>query len=525
MFIKSQKFTQLPNFFRRLSRERRVLFFLIAGLAVLSVVSYLYYTYNGLALSYNDARSHLNISRRVVEGLNPGFGQIGSVWLPLPHILPIATVWSDFMWHSGLAGSIWSMLSFILASYMIYCLLRELGLPLYARSIGVAIFVLNLNILYLQSLAMTEMMLMAAAMSGIYYFFLWLKQNRLDHLLLSAVWIMLATLIRYDGWFLLAAAAAGLLFFAWRKWGWRQAEGWFVLFCTLAGFGVFLWLLWNLLIFGDPLFFMFGDNSAHAQQAEIAGKGLLATKGSWWLSIKVYTYALFYNIGILTIILGAVGAVWLWLSEENRTEARILIWLLFFPLIFNILALYLGHSIIFIKDIFGPAWFNVRYGIFMLPSLAVFSAYLIHRSGPARPVIISFVLLAAFFSFQSGDAVTVEDAVIGMSRKDVDCESVWLRENAGLDKEGYILISAAANDAIIFSSGLPMAKFIHEGAGDYYEKAVAEPESRARFITVRNDGYSDVVRQRLFINEAPPAGYELKISCGFSDIYELINFK
>ena len=43
-------------------------------------------------LLYGDARSHLNVARHVTDGLRPGLVQLGSVWLPLPHILLIPLV-------------------------------------------------------------------------------------------------------------------------------------------------------------------------------------------------------------------------------------------------------------------------------------------------------------------------------------------------------------------------------------------------------------------------------------------------
>jgi hypothetical protein len=94
-------------------------------LVFISVFNFLYYLSNGLGLSYNDARSHLDIGRRVVEGLKPGFAQIGSVWLPLPHVLMTLTIWNDFMWHSGLAGALQSMISFVATSLIIFYFLKQ----------------------------------------------------------------------------------------------------------------------------------------------------------------------------------------------------------------------------------------------------------------------------------------------------------------------------------------------------------------------------------------------------------------
>src|SRR5438045_8792095 len=88
--------------------QKHTTFLLCIILSLISFGSFIFYYVNGLGLAYNDARSHLDIGRRVVENLKPGFAQLGSVWLPLPHLLMAATIWNDFMWHSGLSGAIQS---------------------------------------------------------------------------------------------------------------------------------------------------------------------------------------------------------------------------------------------------------------------------------------------------------------------------------------------------------------------------------------------------------------------------------
>src|ERR1041385_8300971 len=100
--------------------DKHFVVILTVVLYTVSAFAYLYYLQNGLGLAYNDARSHLDIGRRVVEGLKPGFAQLGSVWLPLPHILIALTAWNDFMWHSGLSGAFVSMVSFISIGVLVY---------------------------------------------------------------------------------------------------------------------------------------------------------------------------------------------------------------------------------------------------------------------------------------------------------------------------------------------------------------------------------------------------------------------
>lgn len=218
------------------------------ALVGVSVYFFNHFLHNGLGLSYNDARSHLDIGRRVVEGLKPGLAQLGSVWLPLNHMLMVPLIWNDWMWHTGLAGAIQNMFGFVATGLIIYKLLEKLRIGMLGRLVGVAAFAANVNILYLQSTAMTELLLIATMTIGVYELVLWHENDNVLHLIKSAFWIMLATLTRYDGWFLLAHAALLVIIQSWRKKGFRSVEGMVILFCTLGAAGIALWLLWNLMI-------------------------------------------------------------------------------------------------------------------------------------------------------------------------------------------------------------------------------------------------------------------------------------
>src|SRR3989344_7852485 len=83
-----------------------------------------YYYLHGYIIAYGDAESHLNIAKRVVDSLTPGFAQLGGIWLPLPHLLLVPFVKFDFLWRSGLAGSIVSGAAFIVSSLYLYKLVK-----------------------------------------------------------------------------------------------------------------------------------------------------------------------------------------------------------------------------------------------------------------------------------------------------------------------------------------------------------------------------------------------------------------
>ncbi|HZW80081.1 MAG TPA: hypothetical protein VFF50_06405, partial [Candidatus Deferrimicrobiaceae bacterium] len=91
----------------------------------ISVFSFLFYYRNGDVLLYGDAVAHINIARRVFDSRTPGLLQLGTVWLPLPHLLIVPFIISKHMWQSGAGGSIPSMAGFIFGVLGIFRLTRS----------------------------------------------------------------------------------------------------------------------------------------------------------------------------------------------------------------------------------------------------------------------------------------------------------------------------------------------------------------------------------------------------------------
>src|SRR6202140_1840658 len=98
---------------------------LLAWLATcVSVFSFLFYFRYGDVLLYGDAVAHLNIARRVFDSKTPGLLQLGTVWLPLPHLLMVPFLFSTALWRSGVGGSIPSMIAYVLGVGGIFRLVR-----------------------------------------------------------------------------------------------------------------------------------------------------------------------------------------------------------------------------------------------------------------------------------------------------------------------------------------------------------------------------------------------------------------
>jgi hypothetical protein len=126
----------------------------------IALVALAYCVRHGTLLLYGDAVAHLHIARRVFDSITPGFRQLGSVWLPLPHILLLPFVWNMAWWQNGLAGACLSIPSYVLGCAGIYRLAR-MWLDMPAAIVVVAFYGLNPGLLYMATTAMTEPLFLA----------------------------------------------------------------------------------------------------------------------------------------------------------------------------------------------------------------------------------------------------------------------------------------------------------------------------------------------------------------------------
>src|SRR5689334_22566540 len=93
--------------------------------AATSVVTFAHFFLLNEILRYGDAVAHINIARRVFDSRTPGLDQLGTVWLPLPHLLTIPFITNDSMWRTGAGGSIPSMVAYVAGVLGVFRLLRD----------------------------------------------------------------------------------------------------------------------------------------------------------------------------------------------------------------------------------------------------------------------------------------------------------------------------------------------------------------------------------------------------------------
>ncbi|MEO5935851.1 MAG: glycosyltransferase family 39 protein, partial [Terriglobales bacterium] len=248
---------------------------------VVSVTAFVYFFRTGQLLLYGDAVAHLNIARRVVDSLTPGPLQLGTVWLPFPHLLTLPLVWIDSLWQSGIAGSIPSMLAYVVGTMGMLRLGKSVTSPAGAR-IATIIYATNPNLIYMQSTAMTESIFLATVIWAVYFVVQYVQAVRENDevtaarsLYKAAAAFLCAIFTRYDGWFLGAVAVVLVLVVGMTA---RSQPRKLLLpavrnFLLLMALGPAIWLTYNYAIFSDPMEFATGPYSARGIAERTTKKG------------------------------------------------------------------------------------------------------------------------------------------------------------------------------------------------------------------------------------------------------------
>ncbi|MGB9206318.1 MAG: hypothetical protein WCB94_20335, partial [Terriglobales bacterium] len=379
----------------------------VAAVAVLvSLFSFLYYFQQSDLLLYGDAVAHINIARRVFDSQTPGLLQLGTVWLPLPHLLMIPFIWSNSMWQTGLGGSIPSMIGYVFGVVGIFRLVRgmlqaglltepgrnataTLGACAAAFAYGA-----NPNLVYMQATAMTESIYLALFIWAVVYFAEFLRvlqaspgganqlspalprgegqgklsksrrdDPRLAHTLTRCAWCLAgAELTRYDGWILAAVMGAAVLVIALRHWQNRDLRRAAVIFLLGIAVVPVLWLVYNGVVYGNALEFANGSYSAKAIEQRVGAPNPALHSAR---VAAIY----FLKSAQLNLAEGNWGRVWLaaalmalaigaW-KLRSQSASILVLWI---PLPFYAISIAYGSVPTHVHTWWPFATFNQRYG-------------------------------------------------------------------------------------------------------------------------------------------------------------------
>lgn len=444
-----------------------------AVLAILSGAALRFCYSNGFILYYGDAMAHLNIARRIVDTRTPNWLQIGTVWLPLPHFLMLPLVRSDELWRSGLAGSIPSAICYILGGVLMFLAARRAFASGAAGAAACLLFALNPNLLYLQSIPMTESLFLLCFAGVLYTTVRFRDSQSLLWAAAAGAFGLAGTITRYEGWFLLPFAAAYLFIAAQRR-RWLPP----VVFAIVSGIGPLWWLAHNWWYYGDFLEFYHGPYSAKAiyQRALNAGMARYPGDHDWRLAARYFGAAVYIAAGPALVWIGAAGIA--------AALIRKAFWPVFFAALvpaFYVMSMYSSGTPIFVPHLWPHSYYNTRYALGALPLLALGGAGLValaprrFRSWAATAVVAAAIAPWAFYPRPDTWVCWKESEVNSEARR------AWTTAAAKYLSRRYAPhdgIFTAFGDlaGIYLEAGIPLKECLHDGNVPHWDAALKRPD-------------------------------------------------
>ncbi|HEY6490581.1 MAG TPA: glycosyltransferase family 39 protein [Terracidiphilus sp.] len=480
----------------------------LASCVALSIAAVVWSWQHDAMLNYGDAVAHMAIARRVIDAHYPGLKQLGSVWLPLPHLLMLPFVAVYRWWADGIAGMIPSALAYVASCVGIYRLARRWLEP-YAATAGLVFFALNPNLLYLQTTAMTEPLFLCELIWAVVWLVEWrssLESN--PHRAVRLLWLIALVLVaavytRYDGWILafLAWTSIGIVLLRRRKL--NSPAFWLASLLVVAA--PLVWFGYNAAVFGDWLDFARGPYSAKAIEIHTT-RGSGPPHPGWhdpWVSLLFFmrtaeidtSAELWGNRMLILSVLGtAFGCV---IARRRAFWWTLLLWL---PVPFYAYSVAYNSVPIFIPKWWPHSWYNTRYGMEMLPAFALSLACVAEivlgitrefKRDWVRPVAGLIIALAVWNAWK----VTAEKPLTYIegtknieARRPFEVQIPPLLRSLLASRPGApVLMKTSVYPNLVAFTGIPFRQTINEGDADFYAAALAAPAAHAE-IVVAFDG-------------------------------------
>jgi hypothetical protein len=418
---------------------------------------------HGYTLYYGDAEAHLNIARRILDSRTPGAEQLGTVWLPLPHLIMLPFAMRDAWWRNGLAGAIPSAACFVIGGTLLFAAARRAYRSDAAGLAAVVPFAINPNILYLQATPMTESLFLAS-LAALLWATVWFRDSQaLAAVLAAAAASCAASFTRYEGWLLIPLVALYLLVSAKKK---SHA----VVFAALAGLAPLAWLAHNQFYYSNPLEFYNGPYSAAAIYARQRVSGLPPYPGDhdWRRAIEYYSAAAKLVCGPVLPILGAAGV----LSAMGKRIFWPIV-LLAIPPVFFLWSMHSGQAPVYVPHLWPFSWYNARYAITVVP-LCAFAMGALVLWLPSRFRWGGAIVLAAA-------TMTLSSVCWKESQVNSEARRAWTRESAVYLAANYqtgegILYSFGDLTGVLREAGIPLRESLHQGNHPQWDEVLARPE-------------------------------------------------
>jgi hypothetical protein len=379
------------------------------------------------------------------------------------------------------------------------------------------LYAANPNLIYMQATAMGESLYLAFFIWAVVFFAKFATDSKNSSSLMQcSLCLTAACLTRYDGWFLAALLVilAVILTFARHSIGNDSVDRRtisrmaLIKFVLIASAAPLLWLAYNALVYRNPLEFANGPYSAKAIEQKTGT--LNPAKGSLYAAASYFLKAAELNVGQGTW----PGRLWLALAIAGtlatasmaRVRIALLLWI---PLPFYALSVAYGNIPIFIPTWWPFSYYNVRYGLELLPAFAVFVALAISFllravaelprwknpsllwQGPATFFVIIAFGAANYAAIWRDQPICYREAFIG-SRGRIALENQLAQWFTSFPAGSTFLMYLGGHSGAFEEAGIPLRQVINEGnhrvwkepydPQGLWERALADPAAYANYV-------------------------------------------
>ena len=418
-----------------------------------------------------------------------------------------------------MGGSIPSLLSYVAGVAGVFRLVRSVlsfrsepdAVVRSAAWIAAIIYGANPNLIYLQTTAMTEPLYLALFIWALVHFSEFAQraadedpQSASSALTKCGLCLFAACLTRYDGWFLavaVCAAAAPVALLAEHSGGRLRRS--FRRFVLLAVAAPALWLGYNAVIYRNPLEFANGPYSARAIEQKASQAGVAPHPGANDLRTAA---SYFLKSAELNLAEGSWQKMWLGVLLAGAGMSLVFgfrlgpLLLLLAPLPFYMLSVAYSGIPIYLPGWWPFSYYNVRYGLELLPAFAVFAALAVHFVSrlagklAGRAVVLPAMLLvvaASYVSVWRAQPISFREAWVN-SRTRLALESELATNLKKLPPDSTLLMYLGDHPGALQQAGIPLRHVIQEGShrtwkqpsdpeGEW-ERALANPARYADFV-------------------------------------------
>jgi hypothetical protein len=173
--------------------------------------------------------------------------------------------------------------------------------------------------------------------------------------------------------------------------------------------------------------------------------------------------------------------------------------MLWTPCVFYVACIAWGSVPVYVPQWYPFGYYNVRYGLQLLPAVAVFAALLAEYIGAWLPqrtgfAIVGLIVAWSYLSIWQGTPICLREAQVnGSDRLAFDHELG--EELARLPQSSQLMMDCGAHSGAVQAAGIPFRRVLRESNPPLWEIALSHPaESADYIIAFPNDDVYRAVR-------------------------------